>query len=257
MFRRKRTHGDFQAEIEAHLANETEQLRRDGMNESDARNAARRAFGNATRAGERFYETGRSIWWDHLAADLRYAARALRRTPGLTLAVLATLALGIGANTAVFTVIDTVLLRPLPYPEAGRIVRISGPRGGSLSEPNYVYLAQHNPGLEDLSAYQASVRMNLNGGDRLELAEVIEASRNYFPLFGAHPLLGRAFTAAEDSPGGPRVLLVSYGLWQRRFGGDASILGRRVTLGGAARMKFDPVFQDLDFQYAWWYSLTR
>ncbi len=166
-----------------------------------------------------------------LLQDLRQGCRVFVKSPGFTLAVLATLALGIGANTADFTVINTVLLHPLPYPESGRIVNIAR-RGGSDSVPMFTYWERNNSFFEDLTAYDSTGGFNLSGGDRPELVQGIHVSRNYFRLFGANPILGRTFSAEEDRPGGPQVLLLSYGLWQRRFGGNQAILGRTITLGG-------------------------
>ncbi len=105
--------------------------------------------------------------------------------------------------------------------------------GGGISEPMFGYWEQNNPGFEDLAAYYAGTSMNLSGGDKPELVEAVTASHNYFHLFGAKPILGRTFGEAEDAPGKPRVLVMSYSLWRRRFGGDPSILGRIITLGGA------------------------
>ncbi|HXB73875.1 MAG TPA: ABC transporter permease [Candidatus Acidoferrales bacterium] len=166
-------------------------------------------------------------------SDLKHGLRMLRQSPSFTITAVAALALGIGANTAIFTVIDTVIFQPLPYPNSERIVNVGRPGGGNVSEPLFTYWIQNSPGLEDLTAYHAGASMNLNGGDRPELVETTTASRNYFRLFGARPLLGRTFTAAEDVPGGVRVMVLSYGLWQRRFGADPSILGKTIALGGA------------------------
>ena len=233
MFRRGRKLNDFAKEIAAHLAMETDRLREQGLSEADARAATRRAFGNIALAEERFYEGSRWMWWEHLAADVRYALRTLAKARGFAMAVLAALALGIGANTAIFTVINTVLLHPLPYPDADRIVNISRPSVGN-SEPMFTYWQQNNPGFEDLAAYQSGVNANLTGSERPELVKATKASRNYFRLFGATPILGRTFTSEEDRPGGSQALVISYNLWTRRFAGDPSILGRNVTLGGAA-----------------------
>jgi predicted permease len=164
--------------------------------------------------------------------DLKHSLRVFRQSPSFTITAVAALAMGIGANTAIFTVIDTVVFQALPYPDSNRIVIVGRPGTGALSEPLFTYLTQNNPGFEDLSAYHAGASMNLTIGDKPQLVETISASREYFRLFGARAFLGRTFSAAEDSPAGARVLLLSYALWQRA-GADPSILGKTLALGGA------------------------
>ncbi len=165
--------------------------------------------------------------------DVRHSLRQARRTPAFTLAAISALALGIGACTAIFTVVETVVLHPLPYPDPDRIVSISRPGGGSVPEPIFAYWERNNPAFDNLTAYRAATAMNLNAGGRPELVQAHAASRNYFDLFGARPILGRTFTSQDDSPGAPGVAVLSYGLWRRRFAGNPSILGNTVTLGGA------------------------
>jgi predicted permease len=165
--------------------------------------------------------------------DLGHSLRGLRQSPAFTITALAALTLGIAANTAMFTVVDTVVLRRLPFAHSDRIVSIGRPQGGTAAIPMFTYWERHNPAFEDMAAWLPGSSMNLNGGDQPEVVAATRSSRNYFRLFGANPILGRTFTAEEDRPGGPRVLVMSYGLWQRRFGGDPSILRRSIRLGGA------------------------
>ena len=124
MFTRRRPSSDFSAEIEAHIALEAERLKAQGVGEKEAYERARRAFGNRLHAQERYYESGRSVWLDAMRKDLVYALRTFRRNPMFTAAAVLTLALGIGANTALFTVINAALIRPLPYPDAGSLVKL-------------------------------------------------------------------------------------------------------------------------------------
>ena len=233
LFGRKRVRGELTEEIRAHLEEKIEEFVGRGMSREEATAAARREFGNVTLV-ER---DGREVWrWtsiEDLAMDIRFALRVLRKSPGFTLTAILTLALGIGANTAIFTVVNTVLLDRLPYPQAERIVSISRTNVGA-SIPMFTYWEQNNPGFEELCAYQTGIGMNLESGAKPELLQVTKTSRDYFRLFGANPLLGRTFTEDEDRPGGPDVLVMSYGLWQRRFGGDPSVIGKSVSLGGGS-----------------------
>jgi putative ABC transport system permease protein len=170
-----------------------------------------------------------------LLQDLHFGLRMLTKSTGFTAVAIITLALGIGANTAVFTVVNAILLQPLPYPDSGRIVNITTQRGGSVTVPMFTYWEQNNPGFHDLAAYtdQAYPGINLTGDGKPVMVWERKVSRNYFRLFGANPLLGRTFTAEEDRPGGPKTLVMSYGLWQRDCSADPKILGKDIALGGA------------------------
>jgi len=176
---------------------------------------------------------------DTLIKDLKLAFVILRRSPGFTATAIWALALGIGANTAIFSVVNAVLLKPLPYPQPDRIVELmnSSPQGNfaGASVPKYNIWRAQTQVLEDVAAFDSGgPGVNMSGGDRPEQLRGIHVSYEFFELFGAKPVLGRFFSAAEDSPGGGNVVVLSNGLWQRRFGGTPDVIGKGITLGGEA-----------------------
>ncbi len=170
--------------------------------------------------------------------DLRYACRLLLKSPGFTAVAALTLALGIGANTAIFTLINSVLLRPLPYPESERLLLAQRrfPRGTAptISIPRFDYWRRNNRVFKHLAAFDIlGAGYNLTAPDAdPERLKGVRATADFFKVIGVSPALGRGFLPEEDLPGGPRVVVITHGLWQRRFGGDAGLIGRRLTLGG-------------------------
>jgi putative ABC transport system permease protein len=173
---------------------------------------------------------------ENLITDLRHALRVFWKSPGFTAIAVAALALGIGANTAIFSVINVVLLKPLPYAEPGRLMQVgrSYPDGvgDSTSIPKF-NVWKRNDVFEAITAYDfAGPGMNIGGGDRPEQVKGIHISADYFRVFGAAPALGRSFTAQEDLPGGPKVAVLSYTLWKDRFAADPGLVGRPIDIGG-------------------------
>ena len=172
-----------------------------------------------------------------LLQDLRYAARALRRSPGFAITAILALALGIGANTAIFSVINTVLLQPLNYPEPNRLVELelSSPQGNAnvTSIPKFIAWKNLTKVFQAVAAYDlGGPGVNLTGGDRPEQLKGLHVSADYFSVFGATTVLGRPFTPEEDRPGGPDVAVISNGLWRSRFGADPNLVGSTISLGG-------------------------
>jgi putative ABC transport system permease protein len=172
-----------------------------------------------------------------LMHDLRYAARLQRKNPGFTVVAVIALALGIGANTAIFSVVNTILLRPLPYKDPEQLVMVwedatkQGYPRDTPAAANFVDWRDQNQVFEGMAAiYDTS--FNLTGSGDPERLEGRSVSANMFSLLGVEPQIGRVFTAAEDQPGAQRVVLLSYALWQRRFGGDQKIVGQSLTLNG-------------------------
>ena len=182
------------------------------------------------------YSDRRSLpWLETLVQDVRFGVRTLTRAPAFTAAALLTLALGIGANTAIFSVVNAFLLRPLPYPEPERLVRLvrmfPGQPGLRLDGRRYLFFREHLRSVEALTAYVGMGSLNLVHGDAAEFVSALGVSKEYFTVFGVHPALGGAFGSEHDVSGGPDVTILSHALWQRRFGGDQSIVGRTVLLG--------------------------
>jgi predicted permease len=234
MFGRKRTVDDFTAEVEAHLQLESERLQEEGLSAEDARGAARRNFGKVTGAEERFYESGRWLWLDHVSQDVRYGARMLRKSPAFTLVAVLTMALGIGATTAIFSVVDATLLHPLPYPHPEQLVRIEddfpgmGARDVGMSQPEWQDL-QHSGIFEYVSPAWYDDN-NLTGSARPARVSLLIVAPNYFSLLGASPQMGRAFPPDDYTPSFTTEVVISDGLWKRAFGGNPAIIGRSIRL---------------------------
>jgi putative ABC transport system permease protein len=170
------------------------------------------------------------------AADLRYALRTMRRNPSFTAIALAALAIGIGANTAIFTVVDAVLLQPLPYPQPDRLMKLGRQYrtgvGYSNSIPKYMMWRQ-NDVFEAMTVYDfGALAMNLGSGNPPEQVKAVHVSADYFKVFGVAPIAGRTFSPTEDLPHGPAVAVISFGAWQSHFGGDRQIVGRPILLNG-------------------------
>src|SRR5215472_13317464 len=169
--------------------------------------------------------------------DIRFAIRAFRKSWGFTFVALMALALGIGANAALFTVLNAVLLKPLPYAESGRLIRIFEtflPRGyGSVSVPNFIDWRSQNHTFDHLEAFSVG-SLNLQSNGEPERIPSVLATAGIFDMLGAKPMLGRTFAADEDQPGKSNVVVISERLWRRRFAADPNLLGSHITLDGQA-----------------------
>jgi len=232
-FHRPRIECEMEEELRSHIQNRADDLERSGLARAEAERRARIEFGGYQKYKEEIRESLGAHFLETLLQDIRYAARMLRKSPGFTLVAVLTLALGIGANTAIFTVVNAVLLRPLPFRDSGKLCLVteSLPSFPSLgpSYQNYVDFRDQAKSFEGLAAMHID-RMNLTGqGDPQRLSAQM-ATASLFPLLGVDALEGHAFTADEDRYGGPPVVLLSYGFWQRNFGGAPSILGKNITL---------------------------
>jgi len=186
---------------------------------------------------ERVWEYRSFPWFEDAWRDLRFALRSLRKVPNFTAIAILVIAVGIGANTAVFSVVNTVLLKPLTYPDPQSLVFLmnTGPQGSSplANVPKFNIWRQQTRIFDGVAAFdQAGAGLNLTGGNDPEQLQAVHVSADYFRVFGAPLLAGRTFTAAEDSPNGGRVAILSYGLWKRRFGAKPEIIGTNIQLDG-------------------------
>ena len=233
---RDRFERDLDDEMAFHLEMETAKNVERGMSPAEARALARRDLGPVDRFKDEVRDVRGVTWMDDVRRDLRFGLRSLRRSPAFTLVAVLCLALGIGANAAIFSVINAVLLRPLPYPEPDRLVRIYETMGqegvGSVSVPNYKDWVAQSTAFEDLMAWvQGSRNLQLSGD--AERILTVESTSNLFRMLRARPLRGRVFIPGQDEPGRTPVAVLSETLWRRRFGADPSIIGRPIQLDGA------------------------
>ena len=230
LFLRRRAYRDLSEEIQQHLEEKIEELVAGGMPREEATAAARREFGNVTLTEE----DSREVWqWPSLesfVADIRFGARTLRKSLAFTAIAVFTLALGIGANTAIFSLVNGILLVSLPFPKADRLVSVTGtyPRGAVVAMREQVRTM-------DVGAYAEGHDFNLTGrGEALRLSGTM-VSAELFSILGAQPEIGRVFERGEDTPGRDSYVLLSHALWQQRFGGDPKIIGQSIELEGMGR----------------------
>jgi predicted permease len=243
MFRRKRSAEDFAEEIKAHLALEADDLEREGLSEDEARRTAHLEFGGVRAAHERFYMRDRWIGLDKLGRDLRFGLRSLRQSPGFAVTAILTLALGVGANTAVFSVMNAVLLRSLPVADPNRLVylRISNPpRGTGTIDSNrtfsysvYDALRKQTGGVAPLMAYVplSGSKVAVRYGAQPEEAEGDMVSGAFFSGLGVKLPLGRGFSELDETKHAP-IAVISYNYWTRRFARNPDVLGQTLFVNG-------------------------
>lgn len=251
-WRKRRSFDDFKQEIESHLKFEAHEISEDGAC-LDPDSGARRAFGNVAATQERWYEHSRWMFFDHLRSDLRLALRQMKTRPGFCLIVMLTLALGIGANSAIFSVVEAVLLRPLPYKDPSRLAMVfSGDPARELHEGrvsllNFADWKSQSRSFEDMTIFNGQTFMLGTDGppERMRSARV---AANFWPLLGAQPLLGRVFTPEEEQRG-ERVAVLSFELWQERFGGGKEALGSHLIMDDRSYLVIGVMPPDFHFPF--------
>ncbi|MDB4878104.1 MAG: permease [Gemmatimonadetes bacterium] len=237
---------DVDEEMHFHIQMRIEDLMRQGQSEADAKATATREYGDISLARHELASIDRrsarqASWRETLASvgqDIRFALRGLGTRPGFTATVLLTIALGVGANAAIFSVVDSVLLRPLPFTQPDRLVHLwetfhsNVDNRSEASYPDYLDWRARSKTFTDLAGYHGGGF--LFGGSQPATVSGAKSTANFFDVLGVRPLVGRTFSAGEDAIGAPKVVLLSYGFWQRQFGGDRAVVGRAVTLDGTA-----------------------
>jgi predicted permease len=234
VLRRNRVEHELDDELRYHVERLTDEYIASGLSPTDARYAALREMGPIEpRRGQCRDARGLALV-DSLRQDVTYALRALRKSPGFTAVAMLSLALGIGANTTIFTFVNAVLLRPLPYPESGRIVTLREQQAGSqgtvnVHPLNFVEWRARAQSFEALALVQTPP-LNVLGGNGAEQILRVQTTPELFRVFGVEPVLGRSFTGLEASRGADNVVVLGHGFWQRWFGGDPSIIGRQLAV---------------------------
>ena len=245
LFARQRRYDDLSVSIQEHLAERIDELIEDGLAPEEAAHRARREFGNVALIEERSREAWQWQFVESLLADLKLTFRRLGKSPGFMATILLTLAIGIGANTAVFSIINRVLLEPLPYPQSDRLISLflNAPGAGGLasfasglqlSQSMYVTFSEHNRSFQSMGIWY-SQRANVTGVAKPEEVRADLVSDGILQTLDVPPLLGRWFSQSDQDPRGAKTAMLSYGYWQRRFGGDPSIIGRTIQVDAQPR----------------------
>jgi hypothetical protein len=239
LFRRRQLESIMDEELRTHLAQFVDDLVARGLPRADAERRARVEFGAVDAIKEECREARRLSWLTGMERDFRYAARLLRKSPGVSATAVLTVALWIGANTAIFSIVDAVLLRPLPYPEPERlaelmaIVRREGVQNNMTSHSGHVWeVVRDQTRSVNVASSGMAKGVNLAAKGVVEYVQQQRVSANFFRVLGVPPAIGREFEPAEDKPGGAAVVILSDRLWRRSFGGDPAIVGRGITLKG-------------------------
>jgi macrolide transport system ATP-binding/permease protein len=242
---RRRQYRDLSDEMAEHLQEKVEELISSGMSREEAGAAARRQFGNALLLEEHSREVWQWAIFDAVLRDLKYAYRQLRRNPGFTITVLLTLSFAIGANTAVFSMVNALLLRPLPYSEPERLASLirhmgaTDSKGHAISDDedgqdgeSWELVRDNVPAVQAAAFSYSATGVNLQTASAVRYVQQQRVSAGYFEVLGIHPIVGRTFTQEEDRPNGPKAVILSYDLWKSLFSCDRSVVGATISLKG-------------------------
>ena len=236
LFGKGKLEGDMAEEMRFHLEARAADQVADGLTPDEARDAAQRKFGNLASIQERAREGRGWRWLENFLLDLRLGVRSLRKSPGFSFIAIVTLALGIGANTAMFSTFQTILFKPLPYPDAGQLVRLyrvtAQKPNGHIAPADFLDFQRASHGLGEVAAYTPANASLSEPGNPAEIAYAARSTANLFTLLGIPPQLGRSFRPEEETPGRDRVVILSQRVWLKRYGGEPDIVGRTIRIDG-------------------------
>jgi predicted permease len=233
--RRTRMTEELEEEIRLHIALRAQKLGEQGLDSRQALYEASRQFGNRTLV----QEVSREMWgWisiERFLQDLRFAIRSLRKDVVFSAVAIATFALGIGANTAIFSVVNAVLLRPLPYPQSDQIVQVNltrkdGSLNDTLAVPEFELYRDHNSGFQAIAGFRGGSTVSIKRGGAPEWITSVRVTDGFFGVLGVHPAIGRGIEREETRSGGPQVAVLSDSLWRNAFGGDPAVIGRQIEV---------------------------
>ena len=230
LFRRDRVERELDLEVRGYAEMLEADKISNGLSRPEAHREALLELGGVEQVKEQVREVRMGNLLENLWQDLRYGCRTLAKNPGFTAVAVVSLALGIGGNSAMFSIVNGVLLQPLPYPEPNRLVRVTGyyPKGA-------LHVLQLDSRTMEVAGYQPGSEFNLTGRGEATRLEGSAVSANLFSILGSHPSIGRTFEAGDDIPGADRIVILSHALWQKKFGADPAIIGKMITLDGVGR----------------------
>ena len=248
----KKRNADLDRELRSDLELEEEEHRENGASSDEARHAALRSFGNPTLIREQTHAAWSWSWLESLAQDLKYGVRGMYRNAGSTIFAILIVGLGIGGASTVFSVVNALLLRPLPFRDPGQLVWISNGDNYSTQAEHYSDLRELNQSFSDLAGWSGTYSagdMELTGTGEPERLTSVPVTQNFFTLLGVEPAIGRSFTR-EESQGrysAPPAMLLSYNFWRRRFRSDPNVVGQKLTLNNQPAMVVGVLPPSFDF----------
>ena len=250
LLHRDHVEGELDAELRAYVELLAAEKTRAGLDPAAARRAALLEMAGSERVKDEVRDALAGASIDLLARDVRHGWRSLRRNPGFTVAAVLALALGIGATSAIMSVVNSVLLRPLSYADPGQLVVLSHGGGGSVAPANFADWRAQSHAFSDVAAAEYWTP-TMSGSDKPESITALHLTSRMLPMLGVRPLVGRFFTDDEDQPGHNAVALIAYGLWQRRFAGDPNVVGRRISLDASEYTVIGVMPRDFQFAPFW------